>query len=297
MQNKTTVIYIISDRRSGSTLLENILFKSDEIVSVGELAMLKGHILKEGPGELWNWNCSCGKPIMQCEFWSKVLAEIYTDSFETKIEWRYKSLKILFTAVAPAIFKNFFWQFIYTKKNKQTIAQLNAVYTSIATASNKKFIVDASKDPLQALAITECKNVDVKFIWLSRDLRAITFSKLKRWKINKRSDKKPLETLVVSFYYKKICAAALKCIDKKNLIKINYNELAANPQKELNKICEKFGLEKYYAPQFMELFNDHTIAGTPDRFERKAIAADRSWENFFKQRKTLNILGEIFNSL
>ena len=50
MQEKTTVIYIISDRRSGSTLLENMLSKSEEIISVGELAMLKGHIYKEGPG-------------------------------------------------------------------------------------------------------------------------------------------------------------------------------------------------------------------------------------------------------
>jgi hypothetical protein len=80
MQKKIKVIYIISDRRSGSTLLENILSKSAETVSIGELAMLKGHIAKDGPGELWDWNCSCGKPIMQCEFWSKVLAGIYDDS-------------------------------------------------------------------------------------------------------------------------------------------------------------------------------------------------------------------------
>ena len=47
---KITVIYIISDRRSGSTLLENMLSKSEEIISVGELAMIRGHIYKEGPG-------------------------------------------------------------------------------------------------------------------------------------------------------------------------------------------------------------------------------------------------------
>ena len=81
MQDRITVIYIISDRRSGSTLLENILSKSIEIVSIGELAMLKGHIEKNGPGDLWNWNCSCGKTIMQCEFWSKVLQYIYNDTF------------------------------------------------------------------------------------------------------------------------------------------------------------------------------------------------------------------------
>src|SRR4051812_19736828 len=241
MQNPITVIYIISDRRSGSTLLENILSKSDETVSVGELAMLKGHIIKQGPGEIWNWNCSCGRPILECEFWSKVLANIYTDEFETKISWPYKSSKALFSAMVPSASKNSFLKFIHSKKNIKTIENLNTVYTAIAKVSGKKFIIDSSKDPLQALAVNECKNVDAKFIWLSRDLRAITFSKLKRWKVNKRSDKKPLETLTDSFYYKKICAAVLKNIPAKNFIKIDYEALADNPQRELDKICFKLG--------------------------------------------------------
>jgi hypothetical protein len=297
MQDPIIVIYIISDRRSGSTLLENILSKSNETVSVGELAMLKGHIVKEGPGEIWNWNCSCGKPVLQCEFWSKVLAGIYDENFETKISWPYKSSKALSASLMPALLKNTFFKFIHTKKNQQTIEQLNQVYIAISNISAKKFIVDSSKDPMQALAVNECKNVEAKFIWLSRDLRAITFSKLKRWKVNKRSNKKPLETLTYSFYYKKVCAATLQCINKNNSIKIDYEALAANPQKELDKICDKFGIEKYAAPEYMELSNDHTIAGTPGRFERKKIAADNSWKEFFKQNTLLNALGKVFNSL
>ena len=297
MQDPIIVIYIISDRRSGSTLLENILSKSNETVSVGELAMLKGHIIKEGPGEIWNWNCSCGKPVLQCEFWSRVLAGIYDENFETKISWPYKSSKALSAALMPALLKKAFFKFIHTKKNKQTIEQLNKVYTAISNISAKKFIVDSSKDPMQALAVNECKNVEAKFIWLSRDLRAITFSKLKRWKVNKRSNKKPLETLTDSFYYKKVCAATLQCINKNNSIKIDYEALAVNPQKELDKICEKFGIQKYAAPEYMELSNDHTIAGTPGRFERKKIAADDSWKEFFKHNTMLNALGKVFNSL
>jgi hypothetical protein len=297
MYDLITVIYIISDRRSGSTLLENMLSKSNETVSVGELAMLKGHIAKEGPGEIWNWNCSCGKSVLQCEFWSKVLADIYDDTFETKITWPYRSSKALSVAILPSITKNNLLKFIHTKKNIQTTKKLDEVYSAIANISDKKFIVDSSKDPMQALAVNECKNVNAKFIWLSRDVRAITFSKLKRWKVNKRSDKKPLETLADSFYYKRICSAVLKVIGDKNAIKINYESLAADPQKELDKICKKFGLENYAAPQYMELSNDHTIAGTPGRFERKKIAADDSWKDFYKQNKLLNVLGKVFNSL
>jgi hypothetical protein len=297
MQDKVTVIYIISDRRSGSTLLENILSKSMQTVSVGELAMLKGHIAKEGPGEIWNWTCSCGKPVFECEFWSKVLSGIYNDSFETKIAWPYKSSKVLLSSLSGVNAKDNLRKLIHIKKNTTTISNLNKLYKAIADVSGKAFIVDSSKDPLQGLAVAECADVNAKFIWLSRDLRAITFSKLKRWKVNKRSDKKPLETLTGSFFYKKVCAATISSINKGNTIKVDYEALAANPQAELDKICSKLGLEKFTAPAFMELSNDHTIAGTPGRFERKPIAADNSWKNFYQEHAMLNALGKVFNSL
>lgn len=297
MNETITVIYIISDRRSGSTLLENILSKSTETVSVGELAMLKGHIVKQGPGEIWNWNCSCGQPVLKCIFWSKALQGIYNDNFETKITWPYKSSKALMAAILPSFAKNNLKKFIQTKKNRQTTENLDVLYHAIANTSGKKIIVDSSKDPLQGLAIRGCANVETKYIWLSRDLRAITFSKLKRWKVNKRSDKKPLETLTDSFYYKKICAAALKTVPENNFIKIDYEDLAANPQQQLDKICSVIGLKNYEAPQFMELSEDHTIAGTPGRFEKKPIAADNSWKTFYSSHKMLNILGKVFNSL
>jgi hypothetical protein len=296
MNDTITVIYIISDRRSGSTLLENILSKSTETVSVGELAMLKGHILHQGPGEIWNWNCSCGQPVLQCTFWSKALRDMYDDHFESKISWPYKSSKALMAAIFPAIAKNNLKQFLQTKKNRQTTEDLDALLREIANTSGKKFIVDASKDPLQGLALQACTHVDVKYIWLLRDLRAITFSKLKRWKVNKRSDKKPLETLTDSFYYKRICAAAMKTVSKNDCIKIDYEDLAADPQQQLDAICSAFGMKNYAAPQFMELSGDHTIAGTPGRFERRPIASDNSWKTFYTSHKMLNILGKIFNS-
>ncbi|MBS1745033.1 MAG: sulfotransferase [Bacteroidetes bacterium] len=297
MNDTITVIYIISDRRSGSTLLENILSKSTETVSVGELAMLKGHIAKQGPGEIWHWNCSCGQPVLQCSFWSKALNGIYNDNFETKITWPYKSSKALMAAMLPVIAKNNLKQFIQTKKNRQTTESLDVLYQAIAKTSGKNFIVDSSKDPLQGLSIQACANVEAKYIWLSRDLRAITFSKLKRWKVNKRSEKKPLETLTDSFYYKKICSATLKSLQQNNFIKIEYEDVAANPQHQLDKICSFIGLKNYEAPQYMELSEDHTIAGTPGRFERKPIAADNSWKTFYSTHKVLNFLGKVFNSL
>lgn len=297
MKNKITVIYIISDRRSGSTLLENMLSKSEETVSVGELAMMRDHICKEGPGIFWDWNCSCGQPILQCEFWGKVLDNVYDDTFETKINWSYQSLEALSLAVLPLNAKATLHEIIHTPENIETIKKLNEIYTAVASCSGKKTIVDSSKDPMQALAIRECKNLNVKYILLSRDLRAITFSKLNRWKINKRSDKGELETLVDSYLYKKTCATVFRNIDKNNAIKVSYEVLANNPQRELDRICDKLGLQKFAAPEYMELANDHTIGGTPGRFEKKPITEDNVWKQFYSNRVMLNTLGKVFNAL
>ena len=295
MEHKPTVIYIIADRRSGSTLLENILSKSDEIISVGELAMLKGHIFREGPGELWNWNCSCGKPIMGCEFWSQVVVKNLDETFETKILWPYKSLTVpLFSS---RITCKTLLKYIDTPKNIQTIETLKTLYETIKSISGKRFIVDSSKDPLQALAIHENRDIEAKFIWLIRDLRAVTFSKLKRWEVNKRSNKGPFETMLDSFSYNRLCGSVWRCIGQQGTLKLDYEAVAADPQETINSICTAFGLQRFSAPEFMELANDHTIAGTPGRFERKPIAADNSWKGFYKDKKILNALGKMFNSI
>lgn len=297
MEEKITVIYIISDRRSGSTLLENMLSKSGEIISIGELAMLKGHIYKEGPGIFWNWNCSCGKPVLECVFWSKVLENIYDENFQTKTKWPFKSSKITAATFFKSSACKTLWKYINTTNNLATIDILNNIYISIHNNSSKKIIVDSSKDPMQALAISKCKNIDAKYIWLTRDVRAIAYSKVKRAKINKSSDKGMARTLATTLFFKKLCAAAVSCLNKHDILTVSYEALAANPRQELDNICNYFKMEHFEAPGYMELIDDHTIGGTPARFERRPVAEDTSWKNFYSKKPLLNALGKFANSL
>src|SRR6476619_4916661 len=120
MNNKPTIIYIMSDNRSGSTLLENILSKSDECFSVGELTMMKGHLLKNGPGEKWKWTCACGKPLTECEFWGSIVQQTYTtnpENFESSIKWNFKSKALALNGVFPFLFKNKFLKVISNVNN------------------------------------------------------------------------------------------------------------------------------------------------------------------------------------
>jgi hypothetical protein len=301
MKKKATVIYVVSDRRSGSTLLENILSKSAEVVSVGELNTLKGHILKKGPGERWNWNCACGQPVTECTFWSPILEDTYqkdTSSFNTNIEWNYKSKKLLLPAIFPAFFKKQLLAVLKNKRNRNVANTLSVIYNKIFEQTGSSFIVDSSKDPLQALCIYRSKrNFNVKIIWLKRDLRAIAVSKSKWKELNVKKQKTLKKILADVFYYRRICLAVSRFFKREDLLQINYEDLAQKTQEQLDLITAKFEMEKYAAPQYMFVEEDHTIGGTPNRFEKRPIVYEDRWKQTYGNKKLLYATGNVLNKL
>lgn len=284
MAEAPTILYIISDKRSGSTLLENILSKSKEAVSLGEVAMLKNHILKEGPGEKWGWNCSCGEALSACPFWSPVLQKILigmdSKEFDTKINWPYTSLNSFLFGISPKLFKKNIFRRIASERSEKVVQNVFAVYQAVFELTRKNFIIDSTKLPIQALALYQRNyGMSMKFIFLKRDIRGIVFSK------KKSKEKKEInisfKDLYKAWVYKKFAAAVLKFISKKDAISIHYEDLAGKTGEELGKIFSFTGMPSFETPTFMELINDHTLGGTPKRFEKREIRLDESWKKYF----------------
>jgi len=74
MNAKTTLIYIASDARSGSTLIDYLLSNHNQVESVGELSLLNDYINKRGLASArHNWVCSCRRTLETCQLWSSVL--------------------------------------------------------------------------------------------------------------------------------------------------------------------------------------------------------------------------------
>lgn len=301
MSNKPTIIYIMADNRSGSTLLENILSKSDECFSVGELTMLKGHLLKNGPGEKWNWNCACGSPLTECVFWSSIVKQTYQanpENFASGIKWNFKSKALALNAMFPFLFKNKFLKVISNPANKQVTDTLNELFKLVQVKSGKQFIVDSSKNPLQALAIyKKITGFDVKVIWLKRDVRAIVTSKNKWKSLNKKKEKSKLKRLLDVFYYRRLCYTVSKLVQPKDLLQLDYKTLATDTHTELQKIFDAFGLQPFPTPEYMELVEDHTIGGTPGRFTKKPIQYDDGWKEEYKHSKFAYFVGGVFNKI
>jgi hypothetical protein len=186
------------------------------------------------------------------------------------------------------------------KVNQDTIRTLYAIYRKIFDYTGKDFIIDSSKNPVQAYMLYKNKpaDIEVKIIGLKRDLRAIAASKRKWNTLNNKDLNKSLSWLLRnSFLYNKICSQVLNLVNKEDKLLINYEQLARGTQAQLDKVVQKTGLQPYTAPKFMHVEDDHTIAGTPQRFTKKPIKYDNSWEEAYSQKPVLSFVGKIMNKL
>ncbi|WP_422080644.1 sulfotransferase [Ulvibacterium sp.] len=284
MSERKTIIYILSNQRSGSTLIENILSKSNQMVSIGESFLLGGYIHKIGPGVAWDWNCSCGESLEHCHFWNQVYEKIgIADPRDIK------NTKIIFPKG-----KNKDHQ---KELNKQAKSLMNRIYSAVFDITDCDILVDSSKEAFYGISLYQNSPYKFKFIHLRRDLRAVSISKHKWRKKYNKKHVSHIKLLLANYLHRLHCKSMLKRVDKKDVFDLNYEDFFKNPQKTLDDISDFFGFDAYKVPEFMELNNDHTIAGTPNRFKKTRIKYDNRWEDVAKKRPFFNACGYVLNRI
>lgn len=278
----------MSDVRSGSTLLDNIFSNAPNTISVGELHHLDSHLYKGKWGKTWNWTCTCGKSIIDCEFWKKVLDNLK----EKKVKIENTSLK--------KIKKND----TETEKNKKkefnekVIKLINEIYDAIFEETDSDILIDSSKHIEHGIELYKTnKKYNIKIIYLKRDIRAVVLSKLKWAQKFGREKSSAYEILIRTKFHDIFLKQQIKKILKEDIIQIKYEELSKKPQEIINKITEKFLLPHFEVPEYMDLTNSHTIGGTPSRFKKSKIKYDKNWEKRSKKMPFFHVLGKIVDSI
>ena len=284
MKERQTIIYIMSNQRSGSTLIENILSKSPQIVSVGETYLLGGYIHKIGPGGTWDWNCSCGSSLEECDFWKKIYRNLNISNpkeiTNTKINYPKRKDKNHQKEV-----------------NEKVVSLMNQIYTAVFETTNCNVLVDSSKEAFHGTSLYQNSPFNFKFIHLRRDLRAVTISKQKWRKKKGEKDISLLKILLANYLHRLKCRFMLRNVRKKDIFNLNYEDFFENPQQILDDMSTFFGFDPYKIPEFMELDDDHTIAGTLNRFKKRKIKYDAGWLDIAKKRPLINALGFILNKI
>lgn len=308
--NKTRIVYIIGDNRSGSTLLDYLLASHPKAVSVGELHHLYGHYYKKGIGKSWEWKCSCGQYVRDCEFWSIILKDIsFNESFKT-------DLKIPSYGQLEGLINIFFSKRILKDERVAEQGKIMAenrwkIYNSIAKNTNKNIIIDSSKDVEEAYFLNKYKKGDIYFLFLNRSIHEVALSKKNRIKEAKKEIKSfygkkehSIFKLILSTYKvlrrnKSILKIIEKSSKKEISRTIDYVELSTKPEEEILKICEFLNISKFDVPKKTNVYKTlpHILGGSPSRYKSKPITPDSRWKSYYKSRKLALTLSRVLEKV
>jgi hypothetical protein len=308
---KKTVVFIASDLRSGSTLLDQVLSNHRQIESVGELRNLQHYITRSPKaGSNRNWRCRCGETVDNCPFWSDVDA-----CFQRKWGVALKNtgtaarvchlniVNILLTILIASVPKGLkirLNNLLYGRYSDRDMAEnLYRVFGAIADVTQKTVFVDSSKRPeqLYALQSVGSEEYTIKIIHLLRDGRAVSFSALKRSEeagIGSNFFKTMVTWIVTNMMIRNLKVF----FERKNVISVKYEDLCLDPDAVVNSICRQF--EMPYHSEMTTSFRDikHNVGGTPHQFTKRTnIVLDERWKQGLsvKQKALFFVFGRIVN--
>lgn len=308
MMQKKTLIYIASDVRAGSTLLDYLLSNNNQMISVGELVHLNDYLNRRGVGYSLDWCCSCGKQFKACPFWSKVVAQYEKNEGQklVDIETRYsiyrrawKEFLISFSIflIPFKILKKKLLKHFYCKDESVTIINnCCKVLDYVCSVSDRNIVIDSSKMPDRVLALLSTGQTDytVKVIHLVRDARAVSFSKLKRgqqlnMKINFLS-------AIVGWVIVNLKLLNIKLFfEEADFVRIKYEDLCENPTNTIYKICGQLDLPYESEMTVLKKMDKHNVGGSQHRFENtNEIKLDQRWKSNMDLSKQLAYFSTAF---
>lgn len=284
------VLYICSDVRSGSTLIDMLLARHSNLAGVGELHHLYDYL----NSQYFNYKtsedfCTCKLKVSDCPFWDSIIKKYKTKYGDiSKVKTRYSKINNTFLSYAFKFFIGFVpinlfnllkRKFKKFERDFDILENKFKIYSIINEVQNSEYVVDSSKSPeTTRLSLLKHKS-DIKIIFLKRDLRAIAFSKNSRRPERISLIGSAFQTLVFNILFN----LYIINVPASNKIVIRYEHLAKFPKENLKKI-----LDLISAKFEDEIFNDeynvvyHNLGGSPHRFTNRSFSkfkVDERWKS------------------
>ena len=279
------ILYIVSDRRTGSTLLENLLGQLEGFSSVGELRMLQGHLRQQGPGDKWGWKCSCGEPIRECALWGEVNRNLPLDELRTRLDHR-EGGRSMFESIPKAVDAALDK---YALSGMEVAQDSLRILMAFAEQSASSWVVDSSKDALQGYFLYKARPESVRILHLKRSIGEIAFSKLGHRKGGVGSSFQMAQYLSSVALQNRFADELVSRIAPESKFSLHYRDLATDPQASLAALLQFLNapVSAELLPNHMEPFSSHSIGGTPSRFDRRAVVYDDKSKSYFDRHPLL----------
>lgn len=308
------VIYIIGDNRSGTTLLDYLLSHHPEAYSVGEMHHLHSYYNKnKGMGILYNWECSCGNTVENCDFWSEILQKLpFSETFYTRLyPNRMDKMKRLIHILNKIILTDYVANEDTIEKGRKFAERIWKLYNEIFKFTGYPIIIDSSKSALEAYFLYRYRKGNIKFIHLERDICAVANSKFNHTRdipneIKKywHPKEKSLYSLLISSYRRRkenrlISRRIQKLAGEVIVKRINYLELTENPEDTISDICDFMMIEPYPIPLITGEYTSvpHVLCGSPSRYKKRPIKPDNRWRSNFKKKPLALLIGRFLQNI
>jgi hypothetical protein len=280
-QDRIKLLYIASNGRSGSTILEMMLNANSRVWTLGEFHILPWEIRTNTKP------CGCGTAVELCPFWEPIIRQ-HRKTIEEGTLTRFRRAHNVDRAVRirelPFVFGR---KAAYSRQRAAQIQRYASDNEDILRAVQEQtgamrpqpalWLVDSSKSPYRLLWLAASGRFDLRVIHLTKDPRAFAYSMIKarrgasqaywaarfavRWQVQNRQ----------------VDAVIRHYLSPQHAIHLRYEELAAKPEATMERICH--WLEIPFEPGAASRFRDgnHGIAGNPARAQSKPIQLDEKW--------------------
>jgi hypothetical protein len=299
---KKTLIYIASDHRSGSTLLDHLLGRHDRIIAVGELLNLSDHVNQKGIGRTWDWRCTCGKKIGSCGFWSRIIKQyekkenVDFSGVETAAKDNSNkffdlifSFFVFIIGCSPKKKQKILRGFYYREKHQEIASNYFKILDNIVEDVGGKFVLDSSKTPEQFFVLLNHHQNEyrIKLIYLVRDARAVCHSRINRATQSGRHF--GYLNAVISWAKVNLKIINLRSFVKdEDFIMIRYEDLCLETEQTLHNVLRILDLPYTRKLTRLEKEERHNIGGSPHRFNLNTnIQMDERWKSSFTLKKKM----------
>ena len=273
-------------------MLERVIGEMPGFVNVGELIDLFRHVARHGE------RCGCGEPFADCPFWTSVGKRAFGG-------WDTESVAEVRTLLSQVSRQRRMPQLLTMRLAgrdfREHVAAYGARYASlyriIAAEAGADCVVDASKWPVQALALARA-GLDVRVIHLVRDVRGVSYS------LGKQEVARPHAVGETDFMWRNAPAGAaarwVTCQGQAELLRscglrvtrVHYEDFIREPRHTVKAALSGLGFPveeaqlSHIGNGRVVLGHTHGLSGNPSRFRYGEIVlrADEAWRDQMRRR-------------
>jgi len=257
------VISIIGWGRSGSTLLDRMVGSVPGAFAAGELRYLYDRLQRGG-------SCGCGAPLRECEVWSAVLASDRVSAFDPDVTVYLLDhfARVRHTASLLRSDPETAWR---TPGLGELVDRFSDLYAAIGDVTGAELVVDSSKFPSHGALLRLVPDIDVSFVQLVRDPRAVAYS----WSQPKPGiDGIPRVGSLFSstkwVQWNLACERVKAAVGPERYLTVRYEDFVAAPRDTIAQVVALAGLDCGVGSNVREgeavLATSHTINGNPGKF-------------------------------